>query len=794
MKTIAFTSLFFLWIFPLFAQNWTGTVSSDWDDIANWSSPPVDGCEITIDLANYTGVMAHPAVVGESGFSPAKIHILNGAKLYVSGEMVVSDTIEVSGAGSRIIMNSGEFPAWSSTAKMIFSDDANLLALNGTMHIRRLELRTGASATINSVQMTMWELILADGSATAPSRLIQNGGSVSVSNTVVFKNELGDFNPAYIQHAGELQIWGTLQYVAQLPGAGTGILRSTGENSSVFVGDTLGSDPAGTMRMHLSVDSSAQMLFTGPEVRLAPGDSIRMGENTVWTDYTTTWINDGVFYAVPSSEFRAGTTTLTGTGHYQFGSLAIQGIPQHLYHVSPQKIYISGDFISGYNHFHPGTNRVVLNGSLSQQNNIFYPEINFYDLEITNTFNGTNPAVTMDGDVRIAHELALVDGVARLTATTTVQIADDATINGGSENCFIDGYMEKTGNEACLFPVGKAPDFYRPLSIEAPVNASTVVRVGYKRQAHIPATPVEAPLFAASMIEYWDLSRTGSNDQLIPAVGWNDAEQSGLINCGQVELAVWNGSLWNAVPATITGPCGGNDAGSLTAQAALPQVGPLTIGFTTPVYQQIVSLCNSTEYTVGTNTYTTAGIYYDTLQTVGGQDSIVMSILTFPAWLPAVILYTFPTHLAVVSQPPVSSVQWLDCNNNFAPLPGETNTYLHPTQNGSYAALVSHVGCTDSDTSECLVISVIGIAETDLPPLILFPNPLKAGQELQLTGVLTDESFAILGIDGRVIRTVLAAPSGENTVIPVGTLAPGNYWLTGTSMTGSYLYRFTVID
>ncbi len=66
------------------------------------------------------------------------------------------------------------------------------------------------------------------------------------------------------------------------------------------------------------------------------------------------------------------------------------------------------------------------------------------------------------------------------------------------------------------------------------------------------------------------------------------------------------------------------------------------------------------------------------------------------------------------------NIQWVDCNNNFAPLFGETNQYFTPSTNGDYAVIVSNGICTD--TSECVNISYFGIDEYSKISVV-YPNP-----------------------------------------------------------------------
>ena len=46
--------------------------------------------------------------------------------------------------------------------------------------------------------------------------------------------------------------------------------------------------------------------------------------------------------------------------------------------------------------------------------------------------------------------------------------------------------------------------------------------------------------------------------------------------------------------------------------------------------------------------------------------------------------------------------QWLDCDNNYAAIPGETSQNFTPSTNGNYALELTQDGC--SDTSECYSI------------------------------------------------------------------------------------------
>jgi len=68
-----------------------------------------------------------------------------------------------------------------------------------------------------------------------------------------------------------------------------------------------------------------------------------------------------------------------------------------------------------------------------------------------------------------------------------------------------------------------------------------------------------------------------------------------------------------------------------------------------------------------------------------------------------------PTIYALASG---ASYQWLDCNNGFAVLPGETNQSYTPAISGNYTVIVTQGVC--SDTSACMAISICDSINTNV--------------------------------------------------------------------------------
>lgn len=132
----------------------------------------------------------------------------------------------------------------------------------------------------------------------------------------------------------------------------------------------------------------------------------------------------------------------------------------------------------------------------------------------------------------------------------------------------------------------------------------------------------------------------------------------------------------------------------------------------------------------GLYTWTTSGTYMDTIPNAAGCDSFLTINLTVTTLDTSVTL----SGNTLSSNATNVTYQWLACDNNFAAIPSATNATYTPGVDGNYAVAITRNGCTD--TSACTMVVLVGIdgAMQDLQVQVV-PNPHADGFAIQLSNV-----------------------------------------------------------
>lgn len=172
-----------------------------------------------------------------------------------------------------------------------------------------------------------------------------------------------------------------------------------------------------------------------------------------------------------------------------------------------------------------------------------------------------------------------------------------------------------------------------------------------------------------------------------------------------------------------------------------------------------VNACNSYVSPSGNYTWSISGTYSDTLQNAAGCDSVMSINLT----VTSIDTSVTQSGLVLSSDQSGASYQWLDCNNSFAILNGESGQSFTAVSDGNYAVQISLNNCTD--TSSCFnIIGTVAQSQGEIGKFSLFPNPAKNEFYIQIPEQNDPLLIEILGLDGRLHYTMECKSGG---LIPV---------------------------
>jgi hypothetical protein len=158
--------------------------------------------------------------------------------------------------------------------------------------------------------------------------------------------------------------------------------------------------------------------------------------------------------------------------------------------------------------------------------------------------------------------------------------------------------------------------------------------------------------------------------------------------------------------------------------------------------QPSVALCQGASTTLFGQVVTQAGTYTDTL-TSGGCDSVLSTVVTVTP-VDTALVYDAQQPFSLTSNATNATFQWLDCTSGQL-LQETSNMFIAQTP-GSYAGIITQNGCTD--TTQCYTLSAWSLNESGGATVILYPNP---AQGMVYVKGLSDGTFTITDLLGKVV-------------------------------------------
>jgi len=110
--------------------------------------------------------------------------------------------------------------------------------------------------------------------------------------------------------------------------------------------------------------------------------------------------------------------------------------------------------------------------------------------------------------------------------------------------------------------------------------------------------------------------------------------------------------------------------------------------------------------------------------------------------------------------------QWLDCDNNWMPVPRETTRSFTNNAGGNFAVELEQNSCLD--TSICYLIEPqntdeVSVGQVSADEIQLFPNPTSGIIEMNGLLVIGEFTVSVYGVDGKLVQKINGATT--NTLI-----------------------------
>lgn len=208
-----------------------------------------------------------------------------------------------------------------------------------------------------------------------------------------------------------------------------------------------------------------------------------------------------------------------------------------------------------------------------------------------------------------------------------------------------------------------------------------------------------------------------------------------------------------------------------------------------PLIQDSAEVCSGASYTFPDgsvqNNITAPVTYTSQLASSQGCDSTVVTNLSVVQIDDSVSVIIAPSEMLMASQAN-ATYQWLDCNNNLAPISNATTQTFSPSVSGSYAVAITFNGCTD--TSACYNATVVGLEISNSLSINVYPNPARE-QVRVASGQILNGQIHLLDIRGKTLGSYPV--EGSETVIDLQLVPAGIYFLKVTSEEGTKTVRFS---
>ena len=189
---------------------------------------------------------------------------------------------------------------------------------------------------------------------------------------------------------------------------------------------------------------------------------------------------------------------------------------------------------------------------------------------------------------------------------------------------------------------------------------------------------------------------------------------------------------------------------------------------------QNIQICAGETFSIGKQTYNQSGIYQTLFPASNGCDSLVTTTLTVDTLNATIVLNN--SVFTALNIPQNTQLQWLNCDNDFASISGETNPSFIASSNGNYAVEMSNGNCRD--TSECVAFSSLGLPSITSNQFKVYPIP--ANEILIIESEFSNLPIRIFDAQGRLVLETTT--NSKRMDIDVSELQNGFYFIQSNNI------------
>ncbi|HKR05080.1 MAG TPA: hypothetical protein VJY62_10650, partial [Bacteroidia bacterium] len=544
---------------------WTGTTDTCWNKNTNWS-PNNNGFPTSNDTVSIGSTTNHPSL--DTTRSIYKLSMSANTLNLCGYTLTSSNYFSMSGGtiNSGSLITNGERASFGGgTLNVIITGSADRVFIAGSTFNYSVALENKGTATTQSNGGSTFnaKVSITKTAASTGNFSISNSTGNTFNDTAIFiNNSTGDF---VVSNLGNTYFNGNI-YVGSSTVGGIIIGNSGSGTSTLASGKKLYVDAGGFVAGSLELNYFTQAGSTAQSITLTNVAVINCYKSVFNgnTNFTAPGIllKHTIFNGIDSLTQTGGTGTSSYGGntfnaasvfhctgnHFKFAvnagdtlnsDVTISGTVDLITYTAS---ILKGNFYvaagPNFTHLSSFDGTLVFAGNNAQVIHGIGRLINMNKIKI----DKSGGSVTLDTTVSINDTLFLVNKNLITTSSHLLSMLAGSVVSGTSNNSFVSGPVQKTGNTAFVFPTGKGSD-YRAIEISAPASVTYAYTGEYFNTGQSLGNSMDGTIKYIHDCSYWNLARNTGTSNVTVSLSW-DSAACDLLDSATVKVGNWNGSTW----------------------------------------------------------------------------------------------------------------------------------------------------------------------------------------------------------------------------------------------------------